>query len=178
MNSTRGKKKSSALVKSTPKPALPEEPDTRITRDEVTGKRTIPAAVWRKIEAGFGNSRAGYCALLTLMALAIAPTGSDLMEPDINNFCIDVASSIGPRDHVEVMLVNQMIATHWNAMKLLSTKPREASRLLRAFTAQVEALRNYRRKGVQTIVYKHQHVHVNAGGQAVVGNVVTGGSEK
>ncbi len=182
----REKKKSLALVKSTPKastpkPAPPEEVEVRITRDEVTGELTIPQAVWQKIRAGFGNSRAGYCVFLTLMAKAIAlspnPSSADLMDPNINNFCIDVAATIAPDDPVEVMLVNQMIGTHWNAMMLLSTKPRDAARLLRVFTAQVEALRNYRRKGVQTIVYKHQAVNVNAGGQAVVGNLVTGGAK-
>ena len=155
-----------------PKPTEPEKSETEITRDEATGKLTIPQDVWRKIEAGFGKSRAGSNAFLTLIALAVSPDCHDLMAPYITNFCIDVASSIGPRDHVEVMLVNQMIGTHWNAMALLSTKPRDAVRLLRAFTAQVEALRNYRRKGEQRMII--EHVTVEAGGQAVVGNVVTG----
>jgi hypothetical protein len=175
----RGKRKSLALAKSTPKPQKPIElakSETEITRDEATGELTIPPAVWRKIEAGFGKSRAGFSGFLTLIAMAVSPDCHDLRDPHITNFCIDVASSIGPRDHVEVMLINQMIGTHWNAMKLLSTKPRDAARLLRAFTAQVEALRNYRRKGEQRMII--EHVTVEAGGQAVVSNVVTGGSGK
>jgi hypothetical protein len=40
---------------------------------------------------------------------------------------------------------------------------------MRTFTMQVEALARKRRKGEQNVTVKHVHVH--AGGQAVVGNV-------
>jgi hypothetical protein len=40
---------------------------------------------------------------------------------------------------------------------------------MRTYTLQVEALARKRRKGEQTVNVKHVHVH--AGGQAVVGNV-------
>ena len=39
-------------------------------------------------------------------------------------------------------------------------------------TEQVEALDKHRRKGQQTVVV--EHVHVNDGGQAIVGNVSAG----
>ena len=41
------------------------------------------------------------------------------------------------------------------------------------FAAQVEALKRYRSKGEQKVVV--EHVTVNEGGQAIVGNVETGG---
>ncbi|MGN6392978.1 MAG: hypothetical protein ACTHM9_12115 [Gemmatimonadales bacterium] len=45
-----------------------------------------------------------------------------------------------------------------------------AARLMRTFTAQVAALKDYRSKGHQTVTV--QHVQVSEGGQAIVGDVV------
>ena len=47
------------------------------------------------------------------------------------------------------------------------------NKLGRTFAAQVEALKKYRSSGEQNI--KVQHVTVNEGGQAIVGNVQAGG---
>ena len=47
------------------------------------------------------------------------------------------------------------------------------NKLARTFTRQVEALKKYRSTGEQTI--RVQHVNVSDGGQAIVGNVQTGG---
>ena len=47
------------------------------------------------------------------------------------------------------------------------------NKLARTFASQVEALKKYRSGGEQTI--KVQHVTVNEGGQAIVGNVSQGG---
>jgi hypothetical protein len=44
-----------------------------------------------------------------------------------------------------------------------------ATKMLRTFTAQVEALTKMRRGGEQTV--RVEHVHVYPGGQAIVGNV-------
>ena len=49
-----------------------------------------------------------------------------------------------------------------------------AARLLRAYAAQVEALRRLRNGGSQTL--RVEHVHVNEGGQAVIGNVKAHGT--
>jgi hypothetical protein len=46
-------------------------------------------------------------------------------------------------------------------------------KLLRTYTAQLEALQRYRGKGQQKVTVEHVHVH--SGGQAIVG-AVTGGS--
>jgi hypothetical protein len=45
---------------------------------------------------------------------------------------------------------------------------------MRTFTAQAECLNKYRTGGKQTI--QVQHVNVNEGGQAIVGNVQGGGA--
>ena len=44
-----------------------------------------------------------------------------------------------------------------------------AVKLLRTFALQIEALQRYRGKGQQKVTV--EHVHVNAGGQAIVGAV-------
>jgi hypothetical protein len=44
-----------------------------------------------------------------------------------------------------------------------------AARLLRAYATQVEALRRLRNGGSQLV--RVEHVHVNEGGQALIGNV-------
>ena len=49
-----------------------------------------------------------------------------------------------------------------------------AARLLRAYATQVEALRRWRNGGSQVV--RVEHVHVNEGGQALIGNVRKDGS--
>ena len=49
---------------------------------------------------------------------------------------------------------------------------RAFNKLARTFTAQVEALKRYRSRGEQTV--RVEHVHVNEGGQAIIGDVSTG----
>ena len=92
---------------------------------------------------------------------------------------------IAPQDPVEGMLAIQMVATHSAAIRYLrmasldDQTPQKmdwhinrATKLLRTYTAQVEALKRYRSTGRQTMVVKHVHVH--EGGQAIVGNVSRG----
>ena len=50
---------------------------------------------------------------------------------------------------------------------------RAFNKLGRTFAAQVEALKRYRSRGDQTV--RVEHVTVNEGGQAIVGNVNHGG---
>jgi len=88
---------------------------------------------------------------------------------------------IAPQDEIEGMLASQMVATHFMALRRLrSLKNSEtiaqqdshgnlAIKLMRTFTAQMEALNRYRGKGQQKMTVEHVHVH--AGGQAIVGNV-------
>ena len=47
------------------------------------------------------------------------------------------------------------------------------NKLMRTFTAQMEALRKHRHGGKQTVTV--QHVNVEDGGQAIVGTVEAGG---
>ncbi len=79
------------------------------------------------------------------------------------------------------MLIAQMLAVHVQAMKFarklncsqtlaeLEVMEKTLNKLTRSFTSQMEALRKYRNGGEQKVTV--QHVNVNEGGQAVVGNI-------
>lgn len=99
------------------------------------------------------------------------------------NQLIPILHSIKPRDALETMLAVQMTGIHNVAMNCImramipeqTFEGREsnltyATRLLRTFTAQMEALQKYRGKGTQQKVIV-EHVHVHKGGQAIVGAV-------
>jgi len=69
---------------------------------------------------------------------------------------------IGPRDETEALLSVQMVATHFAAMEFLRRSVQAdyrydlvdggnlAVKLLRTYTAQIEALQRYRGKGQRT----------------------------
>jgi hypothetical protein len=90
-----------------------------------------------------------------------------------------------PADEIEAMLALQMVATHETAMEML-TRAKQAEfmpqldgcgtlavKLLRTYTAQVEALARLRRGGEQRVIV--QHVNVNDGGRAIVAVSPSGG---
>ena len=98
---------------------------------------------------------------------------------------LSVVRGINPRDETEALLAAQMAAIH-NATMVAARPPEHVetipqqdsastmlNKLARTFASQVEALKKYRSAGEQTI--KVQHVTVNDGGQAIVGNVSQGG---
>ena len=105
------------------------------------------------------------------------------------NNALALLNGINPQDEIEGMLTVQMIGVHnmaSDAMRLTmisdqypEAKERNTNRaikLLRTFTAQVEALNKYRREGQQKVTVEHVNVH--DGGQAIVGNVNQGGGDK
>lgn len=90
--------------------------------------------------------------------------------------------AVAPADGLEGMLATQMVATHEAAMECLrramiaeqtfegrDVNLKHAEKLLQIFARQVEALDKHRGKGQQKIIV--EHVTVEAGGQAIVGNV-------
>lgn len=102
---------------------------------------------------------------------------------DIQNFRSAIATidGIGPRDELERLLAVQMIAVHHLAseclkraddehqtLEELNTKANIATKLLRTFTTQMEALNRHRGKVSQIIV---GNVSVSDGAQAIVGSV-------
>ena len=101
------------------------------------------------------------------------------------NFMLAVVKGAKPKDQMETMLAAQMAAVHMATMALArrlanaeniaqqDSAERAFNRLARTFAAQVEALKRYRSRGDQTV--RVEHVTVNEGGQAIVGNVNHGG---
>lgn len=103
------------------------------------------------------------------------------------NIILQFLRSVSPRDALEGMLAVQMITAHNMSVEMASraTNPensfeinsenfRRTEKLMKTFSAQMEALQKYRKKGQQTI--QVQHVNVESGGQAIVGNVGGKGS--
>jgi len=99
---------------------------------------------------------------------------------------ISALIGIGPRDELEGMMAAQLIAAHNAAMEcyrraMLPGQTAEgrhenlsqANKLSRTYTILLEALNRNRGKGQQKVTVEHVHVH--AGGQAVVGMVDGGG---
>jgi hypothetical protein len=96
---------------------------------------------------------------------------------------------VRPKDEIEAMLAAHMAVTNIALLELVARTrgaieghPYEGkgikrldvlgnltNKFMRTYTMQVEALARRRRKGDQNITVKHVHVH--AGGQAIVGNV-------
>ena len=105
-------------------------------------------------------------------------------EWDVNG-ALAALHGIAPRDEAEALLAAQMVAVHSAAMRCLrhlkgsenipqqDSNGKLAVKLLRTFTAQMEALQRYRGKGEQKMTVEHVHVH--AGGQAIVGEVTSNG---
>jgi hypothetical protein len=97
------------------------------------------------------------------------------------NFLLSVVKGIQPKDQLETMLAVQMAAVHSltmtyarrlahaNTLPQQESAERTLNKLARTFAAQVEALKRYRTGGEQRVTV--EHVTVNEGGQAIVGNV-------
>jgi len=94
---------------------------------------------------------------------------------------------IKPQDPMESMLASQMIISHNAAMKafakaesynmhqdiaykkLSQATLSTANKLLRTYAIQMETLNRYRGKGQQRITV--EHININDGGKAVIGNI-------
>lgn len=108
----------------------------------------------------------------------------DYAGHDERAFMLAAVKEIAPRDAVERMLAVQMAATHVALIRagrwLATTDTVEQVKvhysgyalLTRTYAAQMAALGKHRNRGNQTVTV--QHVNVEGGGQAIVGNVQTG----
>ena len=122
--------------------------------------------------------------LLAQAGLLCLDRGTHESERQLN-FILSVVRSIKPRDEIEAMLGAQMATVHMASMTFArrlahvdniaqqDSAERAFNKLTRTFTTQVEALKRYRTGGEQRVTV--QHVNVNEGGQAIVGNVSGGG---
>lgn len=102
-------------------------------------------------------------------------------DEETANFMLAVMQGIEPRDQIKTMLAMQMAATHLATMTCArrlahadkieqhDSASNAFNKLQRTFTTQMEALKRYRSTGEQRVVV--ERVTVQAGGQAIVGNV-------
>jgi hypothetical protein len=105
--------------------------------------------------------------------------------PEKQNIILQTLAEYQPRDQHEARLCVQSTALYDHGMKYLHQAEankrfdqsefylKNATKLLRLHNETIEALSKYRRGGTQNVVV--QHVQVNDGGQAIVGNTIGGG---
>jgi hypothetical protein len=98
---------------------------------------------------------------------------------------IELYEDLNPADGLEGMLAIQMVGTHHAALECLRRAAvpeqtfasrdmnlKHATKLMALYAQQVAALDKHRGKGQQKVTV--EHVHVAAGGQAIVGNIESG----
>jgi hypothetical protein len=122
--------------------------------------------------------------LLANQVLSCVPTKYSDERPKAAQLEGTIAAlvGIGPQNELEGMIAAQLLASHNAAMDcyrraMLSEQTIEArgenlgqaNKLSRTFSTLLEALNRHRGKGQQKVTVEHVHVH--AGGQAVVGLV-------
>jgi hypothetical protein len=137
---------------------------------------------WARLKTVFGTNSSAFvdAALAQLMAAARLPC-SGISETAVNA-ALAMIEAAKPGNAIEGALAVQAACTHTAAMAVLArlggghgserrvaALGSAAGRLLRAYALQVETLRRLRRGGDQHI--RVEHVHVHAGGQAIVGAV-------
>ena len=130
----------------------------------------------------------GHCIkVLSVAELAAGPGGEAEDERErLHMAALATLISIAPKDELEGMLAAQMVAAHAASMECYrramipeqSFEGRrealaQANKLSRTYATLLEALNRHRGKGQQKVTVEHVHVH--AGGQAIVGAVHHGG---
>jgi len=124
---------------------------------------------------------------IVMLDQIIAAEGSGHTTKDKIQIAAYNMGLMGAQDHIERMLTVQMIGIHNTTMNTLARANQllnasdaklielgnltmnTANKLTRAYTNQIEALNRYRGKNQQKMTV--EHVNVNAGGQAIIGNV-------
>ena len=137
---------------------------------------------WRRLNKALGTTSSDFtnAALFQIQAACRSPFGG-ISELSMNA-ALAMIEAAAPKDEIEGALAIQLASTHTAAMAVLAkldiafaTERRvaafgsTAARLMRAYATQVEVLRRLRHGGHQVV--RVEHVHVNDGGQAVIGNV-------
>jgi hypothetical protein len=143
-------------------------------------KATLDPTDSRAAATGSADEKRGLVLLNQLLSTLWMPGGR--FDDRGMEAAMVALARLAPRDEQERMLAAQMIATHAAAMECLrramideqtfegrDQNLKHSAKLLGVYTRQVEALDKHRGKGQQKITV--EHVTVNAGGQAVVGNV-------
>ena len=139
-------------------------------------------AWWARLKQALGTSSSDFvnASLLQLQAAAQLHCGG-ISEVAINA-ALAMIEAAQPQNEIEGALAVQMACTHTAALSVLArfgsgggserrvvALASAAGRLLRVYSGQVETLRRLRHGGDQYV--RVEHVHINEGAQAVIGNV-------
>ncbi len=134
-----------------------------------------------------GTANPAFLSGILGQAVNVATKGREIDVP-ASNFMLAAMAGAAPQDDVEAMLAAQMAAVHLASMTFArrlahvenlpqqDSAARAFNQLTRTFTMQVDALKRYRTGGQQKV--RVEHVTVNEGGQAIVGNVTREGRGK
>jgi hypothetical protein len=135
-----------------------------------------------RLQDAFGTHSDEFAARqLNALATLARQNGDGTVDGEALNSMLAAVDGVRPQNEVEAMLAVQMATTHAFAMTCLrrangaDTIPQLeangnlATKMLRTYAAQVEALAKLRRGGEQRVIV--QRVNLSEGGQAIVGNV-------
>ena len=137
---------------------------------------------WRRLNKALGTTSSDFVnsSLFQIQAAARSPWGG-ISELSMNA-ALAMIEAAAPKNEIEGALAVQMACTHAAAMAVLARMDATlgserriaafgstAARLLRAYAMQMEVLRRLRQGGHQYI--RIEHVNINDGGQAVIGNL-------
>jgi hypothetical protein len=137
---------------------------------------------WRRLNKALGTTSSDFvnASLFQIQSACRSPWGG-ISELSMNA-ALAMIEAAAPKDEIEAALAVQMACTQTAAMAVLAKLDAAfaterhvvafgsaAARLMRAYATQVEVLRRLRNGGQQFV--RVEHVHVNDGGQAVIGNV-------
>lgn len=157
-----------------------------ITAKQTDEKSVIDTAKDRstfKSTVGTADEKLALYILRELATLVESPSDKDVTESI--GLALSLQHSIQPKDELEALLASQMAGAHHLAMRfmkrasddqsteVLNANVERATKMMRTFTAQMEALNRYRGKGQQKVTV--EHVTVNQGGQAVIGVIEKAG---
>jgi len=151
------------------------EPKTLVVSDRENWK-----GVFKRIGGSQSDDWNHLIANQAMQALWENPGGATVKDKD-RRAIVGALDGISPGDELEGMMAAQLIAAHNAAMRcyrraMLEDRPLlrrehldQANKLSRTWAALLGAFGKHRGKGRQKIMVEHVHVH--AGGQAVVGNI-------
>lgn len=160
---------------------------TRQGINEISVDHKDQSVGWMLFMESLNGTDQSFIAGFTNQLVNAASAGKEPNEGELN-YMLAMVRAIEPRDPLETMLALQMAAIH-NATMTFSRRlatvgnipqqdsaERALNKLARTFTTQIEALKRYRSTGEQKMTV--QHVTVNDGGQAVIGQVTAGEGNK
>src|SRR6266404_693441 len=137
---------------------------------------------WDRLKAALGTSSSDFvnATLVQIQNASRMPSGG-ISETSVNAV-LALIEAAEPKNEIEAALAIQMACTHAVAMAVLSRAggayggdrhvaimASAASRLLKAFAAQVETIRRLRNGGTQVI--RVERIEVSDTAQAVIGNI-------